>query len=146
MQDPYELQPEALERLQQAAREARARAYAPYSGFAVGAALLDEDGIIHAGCNVENAAYGPTNCSERTALFRAIADGRRPGSFRALAVVANTEGPISPCGVCRQVIMELCGPDMPVWMGNLQGQWRAQTGAQLLPGAFALKEPPDKAQ
>jgi cytidine deaminase len=85
---------------------------------------------------VENAAYGPTNCAERTALFRAIADGKKAGGFRAIAVIGDTDGPISPCGVCRQVMVELCAPDMPVIMGNLQGDWSIATVADLLPGAF----------
>jgi len=123
-------------RLKEAAIEVRKNAYVPYSEFKVGAALMDSNGHIHAGCNVENAAYGPTNCAERTALFRAIADGVSAGSFRMLAVVAETEGPISPCGVCRQVLIELCPTDMPVFMGNLQGEWTQSTVEQLLPGAF----------
>ncbi|MFS0727563.1 cytidine deaminase [Paenibacillus sp. 1P07SE] len=124
--------------LQAAAVSARDRAYAPYSNFQVGAALLDDQGRVHAGCNVENAAYGPTNCAERTALFRAIADGARPGAFRGIAVVGDTPSPIAPCGVCRQVMIELCPPDMPVWMGNIHGQWQRSTVAELLPGAFVL--------
>jgi len=126
-----------IETLKQAALAARERAYAPYSRFGVGAALLDEKGRIHAGCNVENAAFGPTNCAERTALFRAVADGAKPGTFRAIAVVADTEGPVSPCGVCRQVMAELCPPDMPVYMGNLRGHWKVATVRELLPGAFS---------
>jgi len=125
------------EAMMRAAKEARNRAYAPYSKFKVGAALLDAEGRVHHGCNVENAAYGPTNCAERTALFRAIADGCAPGSFRALAVVGDTEQPIAPCGVCRQVISELCAPDMPILLGNLKGDVRRTTPAELLPGAFA---------
>jgi len=117
---------------------ARNRAYAPYSGFAVGSALLTFDGQILYGCNVENAAFGPTNCAERTALFRAIADGHKPRSFRAIAVVGDTEAPITPCGVCRQVLSELCDPDMPVFMGNLRGDIARTTVAALLPGAFTL--------
>jgi len=124
--------------LLEAAKTARTRAYAPYSGFAVGSALLTADGRVLLGCNVENAAYGPTNCAERTALFRAIADGHKPGSFRAIAVVGDTPEPISPCGVCRQVMAELCAPDMPVIMGNMKGDLRQETVARLLPGAFAL--------
>ncbi|MDF2723489.1 MAG: cytidine deaminase [Paenibacillus sp.] len=120
---------------------ARERAYAPYSQFRVGCAVLDASGGIHYGCNVENAAYGPTNCAERTALFRAIADGHKPGSFRALAVVADTEGPITPCGVCRQVMLELCYADMPVYMANLKGDVTETTIAQLLPGAFGASPP-----
>ncbi|MCU6707680.1 cytidine deaminase [Paenibacillus sp. J5C_2022] len=118
------------------AAEARERAYTPYSQFQVGAALLDCDNNVHRGCNVENAAYGPTNCAERTALFRAIADGRLAGQFKAIAVVGDTDEPITPCGVCRQVLVELCPPDMPVIMGNLHGEWEVKTVAELLPGAF----------
>lgn len=130
--------PDDWKRLLDAALDARRRAYAPYSGFSVGAALLDEEDTVHHGCNVENAAYGPTNCAERTALFRAVADGRKAGSFRAIAVVGDTEQPITPCGVCRQVLSELCGPDMPVIMGNLKGDWAITTVSELLPGAFKL--------
>jgi len=120
------------------ALRARERAYAPYSGFRVGCALLDRAGTIHCGCNVENAAYGPTNCAERTALFRAVADGVAPGQFAALAVVGDTPQPITPCGVCRQVMAELCPPDMPVIMANLRGQFAVATVSELLPGAFRL--------
>lgn len=120
------------------AKEARERAYAPYSQFKVGCALLGNDGQIYLGCNVENAAYGPSNCAERTALFRAVADGCKPGSFAALAVVGDTKGPIAPCGVCRQVMAELCSPDMLVIMGNLAGQTAQSTVSELLPGAFRL--------
>ncbi len=120
----------------QHAMEARIRAYMPYSGFAVGSALLDETGVIHYGCNVENGAYGPTNCAERTALFRAIADGVRQGAFKAIAIVADTDVPCAPCGVCRQVMFELCPPDMPVIMSNLDGTTRVATVSELLPFAF----------
>nr|WP_152397060.1 cytidine deaminase [Paenibacillus guangzhouensis] len=121
--------------LEQAAN-ARLQAYAPYSKFQVGAALLDSQGHIHLGCNVENAAYGPTNCAERTALFRAIADGHSLGSFKAIAVIGDTDTPITPCGVCRQVLVELCDRDMPVFMGNVKGDWTQTTVGELLPGAF----------
>jgi cytidine deaminase len=126
------------ERLLREAVKARDNAYAPYSSFRVGAVLVDGEGRLHAGCNVENAAYGPTNCAERTALFRAIADGCKPRSFRALAVVGDAPGPVAPCGVCRQVMAELCAPDMPVVMGNLRGEYRVATVAELLPDAFSL--------
>lgn len=116
------------------------KAYVPYSRFKVGAALLDADGSIHHGCNIENAAYGPTNCAERTALFRAVADGLAPKSFQAIAVVGDTEGPISPCGVCRQVMVELCAPDMPVYLTNLKGHVFKTTVADLLPGAFTAND------
>jgi len=132
--------PDEWERLLELALEARGRAYMPYSGFAVGAALLDSSGNVHLGCNVENGAYGPTNCAERTALFRAIADGREPGEFTAIAVVGDTVHPITPCGVCRQVLVELCKPGMPVVMGNLTGGRAVMTVEELLPGAFSLRK------
>ncbi|UHA74165.1 cytidine deaminase [Paenibacillus sp. 481] len=124
------------QQLMEQAKLAREKAYTPYSHFKVGAALLDEHGNVHHGCNVENAAYGPTNCAERTALFRAIADGCAPRSFKAIAVIGDTEQPITPCGVCRQVIIELCPPDMPVYMGTVNGTWSETTVSELLPGAF----------
>ena len=127
--------------LTEQAKAARARAYAPYSQFRVGSALLAEDGSVILGCNVENAAFGPTNCAERTALFAAIAAGCRPGSFQAIAVVGDTDEPIAPCGVCRQVMAELCAPDMPVVLANLRGAQRMTTVAELLPGAFFLNRP-----
>lgn len=129
--------PDSYRRLMEQAIEARKRAYVPYSQFQVGAALLDSQDGVHAGCNIENASYSPTNCAERTALFRAIADGHEARSFKAIAVVGNTDEPITPCGVCRQVLVELCSPDMPVIMGNMEGDWRISTVAELLPGAFS---------
>ena len=126
------------QKLIQLANEVREHAYAPYSGFKVGSALLGQDGKVHLGCNVENAAYGPTNCAERSSLFRAVSDGCKPGSFKGIAVVGDTEEPITPCGVCRQVMSELCSPDMPVILSNLKGQIKRTTVAELLPGAFHL--------
>ena len=93
-----------VQQLIECAIEARQQSYSPYSNFAVGAALLCEDGTIYKGCNIENASYGLTNCAERTAIFKAISEGHR--KFKALAVVADTEGPCSPCGACRQVMKE----------------------------------------
>jgi cytidine deaminase len=122
--------------LLEAAREAGTKAYVPYSNFRVGAVFMDAAGHLHAGCNVENAAYSPTNCAERTALFRAIADGKQPGEFQVAAVIGDTDTPITPCGVCRQVMVELCRPDMPVVLGNLRGEFRVTTVLELLPGAF----------
>lgn len=121
-----------------AAREARELAYAPYSNFHVGAAVLTRDGRTFTGCNVENASYGLCNCAERTALFGAIAAGCRPGDFVQLAVVADTSGPVSPCGACRQVMAELCDETMPVLMGNLADALQETTVGQLLPGSFRL--------
>ncbi len=99
--------------LMREAETARANAYCPYSGYAVGAALLSEDGRIFLGCNIENAAFTPTICAERTAFFRAVSSGTR--SFRAIAVTGGPAGgepaACTPCGVCRQVMMEFCDPD-----------------------------------
>ena len=120
------------ESLIELAKKARAHAYAPYSGFAVGAAALAPDGRVFLGCNIENASYGLTNCAERTAIFSAVAAGVQ--RFAALAVVADGELPCSPCGACRQVIAELAGKS------------RVVTKEELLPFAFALEEkslPPD---
>lgn len=120
------------------ARQAREKAYAPYSRFLVGAALQTRDGRHFSGCNVENASYGLCNCAERTALFSAVAAGCRPGDFVALAVIGDTPGPISPCGACRQVMSELCDETMPVWLGNLNGAVQETTVQTLLPGSFRL--------
>jgi cytidine deaminase len=120
------------------ARQARELAYAPYSHFSVGAALVTRDGRYFSGCNVENASYGLCNCAERTALFSAMAAGCRPGDFVALAVIGDTPAPISPCGACRQVMAELCDETMPVWMGNLAGAVQETTVQALLPGSFRL--------
>lgn len=118
----------------QEAMEARKKAYVPYSAFKVGAALLTKDGKVYHGCNVENAAYSLCNCAERTALFAAYAMGDH--EYVRLAVVADTPGPCSPCGACRQVISELCPPQMEVVMSNLKGNTKIMTVAELLPGAF----------
>src|SRR5690554_6317634 len=92
------------------ARQAQEHAYVPYSNFRVGAALLTSSGKVFLGCNIENVAYSPTICAERTAIFKAISEGER--SFVALAVVADTDEPISPCGVCRQVLVEFFDEDV----------------------------------
>lgn len=128
-----------IEHLVAAARAAREHAYAPYSAFHVGAALRTADGRVFAGCNVENASYGLCNCAERTAFFAAIAAGCRPGDFTHLAVIADTEGPVAPCGACRQVTHELGGPQLIVVQANLRGVVVTTTAAALLPGAFTLK-------
>lgn len=118
------------------ARDARKRAYAPYSGFKVGAAVRTRDGKIFGGCNVENASYGLCNCAERTALFSAIAAGYKPGDFTHLAVVADTDEPCAPCGACRQVMFELGGSNLIVVQSNLKGATTTAKMDQLLPGAF----------
>jgi cytidine deaminase len=121
------------------AREARNRAYAPYSAFRVGAAVLTRSGRVFSGCNVENASYGLCMCAERTALFSAVANGCRCGDFTHLAVVGDTEEPLAPCGACRQVMMELGGPELIVVQANLLGAVAQHTMAVLLPGAFTLR-------
>ena len=129
---------DAFDDLLALARAAREQAYAPYSNFPVGAALLTRDGRRFSGCNVENASYGLCNCAERTALFNAVAAGCRPGDFAALAVIADTDNPVSPCGACRQVMSELCDDAMPVLLANLHGDTRQTSVAALLPGSFKL--------
>jgi cytidine deaminase len=129
---------EPFEFLLDLARQARELAYAPYSRFYVGAALQTRDGRTFRGCNVENAAYGLCNCAERTALFNAIAAGCKPGDFSAMAVIADTPEPVTPCGSCRQVLVELCHGDMPVLLANTAGATRQTTVADLLPDSFRL--------
>lgn len=126
------------EKLIEASLKAREKAYVPYSKFPVGAALLTEDGSVILGCNIENSAYSMTNCAERTAFFKAISEGIY--DFKALAVSADTEGPVSPCGACRQVIAEFCDRDMPVYLTNLHGNVFETTVAELLPGAFSKED------
>lgn len=116
----------------QRARDVRTRAFAPYSKFAVGAALLDSEGSIHTGCNVENISYGLTLCAERGAVMAAIAAGRR--SFVALAIVADSDIPLSPCGACRQFLAEFA-PDLPIVSANLQGVHELLSLSTLLPRA-----------
>ncbi|KZC20112.1 MULTISPECIES: cytidine deaminase [Rhodanobacter] len=132
---------DAFDDLLALARSAREQAYAPYSNFLVGAALLTRDGRRFSGCNVENASYGLCNCAERTALFNAVAAGCRPGDFVAIAVIADTDNPVSPCGACRQVMSELCDDAMPVLLANLHGDTRQTTVTALLPGSFKLPQP-----
>ena len=122
-----------IQKLMACAIKARENAYSPYSHFAVGAALLCEDGTLYEGCNIENASYGLTNCAERTAIFKAVSDG--PLQFKALAVVADTEGPCAPCGACRQVMAEFKIP--LIIMGNLMGNIKIVTIEELLPFSFS---------
>ena len=112
---------------------AREKTYSPYSHFGVGAALVCEDGSIYEGCNIENASYGLTNCAERTAIFKAVSEGHT--KFKALAVVADTEGPCAPCGACRQVMAEFKIP--LIIMGNLMGNIKIVTIEELLPFSFS---------
>lgn len=127
-----------MNQLIEEAKIAMEKAYAPYSKFQVGAALLTEDGKIYHGCNIENAAYSMTNCAERTALFKAYSEGDR--KFSLLVVVADTDRPVPPCGACRQVISELCPKDMRVVLTNLKGDIKEITVDELLPGAFTPED------
>ena len=124
--------------LMHAALEARKMAYAPYSGFYVGAALLTADGRVYTGCNIENASYSPTNCAERTAFFKAVSEGVR--DFAAIAIVGGKKetdgGFCAPCGVCRQVMAEFCDADFRVILGDASGV-QAFTLAELLPASFS---------
>lgn len=125
------------DKLIQEALQARKQAYAPYSHFQVGAAVL-VDGVIYQGCNVENASYGLTNCAERTAVFKAVSEGKR--KIDAVAVVADTIGPVSPCGSCRQVLAEFCDHDTQIYLTNLSGYTEAWSISHLLPGAFSAAD------
>lgn len=122
-----------IQKLMDCAIKARENAYSPYSHFAVGAALLCEDGTLFEGCNIENASYGLTNCAERTSIFKAVSEGHI--KFKALAVVADTEGPCAPCGACRQVMAEFKIP--LIIMGNLMGNIKIVTIEELLPFSFS---------
>jgi cytidine deaminase len=123
-----------------AARAAREQAYAPYSRFAVGAAALTASGRIFPGCNVENAAYPACLCAERVALVSAYAAGEH--EIVALAVVADTLGPVSPCGTCRQVILELA-PRCVITLANMRGDTLQTTPDALLPGGFTAESLPE---
>ncbi len=122
-------------RLIECAIMARDFAYAPYSKFKVGAAVLTREGKIFSGCNVENASYGLTICAERVAIFKAVSEGYR--SFRAIAVVGDTPSFVPPCGACRQVLREF-SDDMLIIMGNLKGEFVERKLEELLPLAFGL--------
>jgi len=122
------------QRLLDLAKEARKDAYVPYSHFPVGAALLTKSGKVYTGVNIENAAFSAGNCAERTAIFKAYSEGDK--DYVALAVAADSYRPVPPCGTCRQVLAELCSPDMPVYLTNLKGDVLETTVGQLLPGAF----------
>ena len=127
------------EQLCELAKKAMLGAYAPYSGYWVGAALLCADGTVYTGCNIENASYTPTVCAERTAFFKAVSDGKR--EFSAIAICGGKGGNITgffpPCGVCRQVMREFCRDDFTVYLIG-DGVVKTRTLAQLLPESFSL--------
>lgn len=122
-----------MDKLLEAALESRLRAHAPYSHFLVGAAVEDESGRIHTGCNVENATYGLTICAERLAIFKAVSEGAR--KFRRIAVAADTATPTPPCGACRQIIWEFCG-DIDITLVTPAGKTEMFRTKELLPRAF----------
>jgi cytidine deaminase len=132
-----EIDAQTLEQLRAAAVKAAGNAYAPYSKFSVGAALLFDDGSIATGCNVENLSYGLTSCAERNALFRAISEQGPARRIRALAVANRDGAPCSPCGACRQVISEFVTPDAVVCFSEQNGP-QTRRFAELFPFAFAF--------
>ena len=122
-----------------AALEARENAYAPYSDFCVGAALLTKEGRVYKGCNIENASYTPTNCAERTAFFKAVSEGER--TFAAIAIVGGARGKVTgyaaPCGVCRQVMMEFCDPKtFRILVAVSEEEYGEHTLEEMLPMGF----------
>lgn len=118
------------------AKKYRENAYVPYSKFKVGAAVLTADGKVFGGCNIENSSYPVTNCAERTAIFKAVSEGEK--NLVAIAVVADTDGPCSPCGACRQVMAEFKIPK--IIMTNLKGDIKVVTLEEILPFAFSDKD------
>ena len=129
-----------IEKLIKKAIEMLNFSYAPYSNFHVGAALLTSEGEIYTGCNIENAAYGPSNCAERTAIFKAVSEGKK--DFEAIAVVGGKNGKIEdfcpPCGVCRQVLAEFCKKDFEIVLAKSTNEYKIMTLEQLLPESFSL--------
>lgn len=122
--------------LVEAAKKARELSYSPYSHFAVGAALLCRDGKVYAGANIENSSFSLTMCAERNAVYHALMEGELPEDFVGLAIIADTEGPCSPCGACRQVLSELYPSDAPIYLANLKGDIQLTSTEELLPFAF----------
>jgi len=118
--------------------EGKKNAYAPYSNFKVGAAVLAEDGKVYIGCNIENASYGATNCAERTAIFKAVSEGNK--AIKAIAIVGVENNYTYPCGVCRQVIAEFALKDTKIILGKNEDEYLVKTLDELLPGAFTKKD------
>lgn len=129
-------------KLIKSAKQAMQSAYVPYSGFKVGAALLAASGKVYTGCNIENAAYSPSNCAERTAFFKAVSEGEK--EFTAIAVVGGLDGNIKgfcpPCGVCRQVMREFCQDDFSVILGKDDDEYKSYKLSELLPASFSNKD------
>ncbi|MDE7161918.1 MAG: cytidine deaminase [Anaeroplasmataceae bacterium] len=124
-----------IELIEQAIK-GRSFSYSPYSKFKVGAAVLLKNGKTIIGCNVENVSYGLSNCAERTTLFKMISEGYTKDDVVAMAIVANTEKPVSPCGACRQVMAELLNKDTKVYLANLEKEYKETTVEELLPYSF----------
>ena len=118
------------------ARQIMDNAYVPYSHFPVGAALYMNDGKVITGVNVENVSFGATNCAERSAMFTAISQGYKPKEIKAIAVSAKTNGFITPCSICRQVMVELCDPSIPVYLTRNDGEIFETSVEALVPFAF----------
>ena len=122
------------------ARKASENAYSPYSGVKVGASLLDEDGNVYSGCNVENASYGLTQCAERNALVTAINGGMKPGTAHTMLIVATGFEVVAPCGACRQVMSELMTEDAVIITCHTETDYQSWTIGELLPDSFVLKK------
>lgn len=129
------------EKLMDLAKSAMEKSYSPYSGYRVGAALLCADGTVYRGCNIENAAFSPTVCAERCAIFKAVSEGKR--DFRAIAIVGGRAGEVpgraAPCGVCRQVMGEFCGGDFKIYLLDADGEIEEYTLDTLLPERFGAE-------
>ena len=123
----------SFQKLINKAEEARLSAYAPYSKFTVGSAIMTKEGAIFTGCNIENASLGLSICAERVAIYKAVSSGYK--SFKALAIIGDTEEPCTPCGACRQVMLEF-SPDMEVIMTNLNQKIKITKAKELLPDIF----------
>ena len=137
------LDKKTLKALAEEALRMRAASYVPYSKFRVGAALLTTGGKIYTGCNIENAAYGPSNCAERTAFFKAVSEGER--DFAAICIAGGPDGAeeldyCPPCGVCRQVMQEFCGPDFRVILYGSEGRTKVYTLSEIMPLRFDLMD------
>lgn len=120
------------------AMEARERAYAPYSNFKVGAAVLTEDDAVYTGCNIENASYGATNCAERTAIYKAVSEGHKV--IKAIAIVGDMSTHTYPCGICRQVIAEFASKNIEIILVKNENDYIVKTLNEILPGAFTKED------
>ncbi len=127
-----------IKKMLRMAAEAMEKAYAPYSDFRVGACLKASSGAYYLGCNIENAAYTPTVCAERSAMFKAIYEGER--QFEGIAIISDSLNYTSPCGVCRQVLAEFCDPDMPVICADRDGNYKMLELCELIPMAFTKED------